>query len=445
MRRWTAWVGRFSIRTQIVALVVVAQVVAHLATATILLGGVIGEERKAALRANLVDGFATALITVDPDATSATPAVATLVAADPRFALRSAPPDAPLPRGGAEGLPASMPAPWAGRVTVRAEPGTDWPGPVMDAFAIGARLADGTWLWFRPEPSIVARTLPQIAAVLSLLAVAVPVALLAVWAGAALIAPVRRLGEGARRFAGDVRAAPLPIEGPREVRAATGAFNAMQARLRAFVDGRATTLASIGHDMRTPLTRLRLRLDAADLGPAREAVERDLDTLARMIEEGLEFMRSETRPLEIEPVDLAELASEAVEEAHLDGGAITLDAAGPVRVACDRDLTRRALDALIDNAMRYAGAATLRVPPGQPPRLLVEDRGPGIPEDHHAAVLRPFHRLDAVARGGPAATSGFGIGLATAQDVMIRQGGDLALSRTDPRGLTVTLTFEPAA
>lgn len=443
---WTRLTGRFSIRTQIVALVLLAQVLAHAATVSVLLS-VVSDDRKDAMRLSLIDGFSGTLSVLDLEVRSDDPRLAALTARDGRVAILDAPPLDTLPPARiSELLTDTLPDEWSLRAAVRADPGTDWPGPAIEAFALGVPLADGPWLWFTPEPNVMARTLPQVAATGALLLAAIPVALLGIWAGAALIAPVQRLAEGARRFARDVQASHLPTEGPREVREATRAFNAMQARLRAMIDGRATTLASIGHDMRTPLTRLRLRLDATDLGDMRDGVDRDLAVLDRMIDEGLEFMRSETRPLAPEAVDIAALSRDAVAEARLDCSQIVMQAESPsVCAHADPDLTRRALDAILDNAVRYAGGAYITAWTNSEgfPQVIVADNGPGIPASARDAALRPFHRLEAVARGGASHTDGFGIGLATAKEIMERQGGDLDLSDTSGGGLTVTLTFEP--
>ncbi|MEM8818968.1 MAG: ATP-binding protein [Pseudomonadota bacterium] len=440
--------GRFSIRAQIVALVLFAQMLAHAVTITVLLS-VASDDRKDAMRLSLIDGFASTLAVLDPTVGSDDPRLTALAEVDPRVAILAAPPlSSEAPARVQALLTDALADEWAARAVVRADPTTDWPGPGIAAFALGAPLEDGPWLWFTPEPNVIARMLPQIAATGVLLVAALPIALLGIWTGMTLISPVRRLAEGARRFARDVRTEPLPVEGPREVRDAIRAFNAMQARLRSMIDGRAITLASIGHDMRTPLTRLRLRLDASDLGSAREGVDRDLAVIGRMIDEGLKFMRSETRPLSLEKVDVAALTCDAVSEARLDCPEIAMQSeTSSVLALADADLTRRALDALLDNAARYGGGALVsaRIDRNGLPKVIVADGGPGIPADARSTALRPFHRLDTVARGGASHTEGFGIGLATAKDIMERLGGALELSDTPNGGLTVTLTFEPAS
>jgi len=153
------------------------------------------------------------------------------------------------------------------------------PAPRIQLFGLARLVSDGRWLIFTPRPNVIARTIPRIVTILVLSLLALPLVLLSVWAGAWFAAPVARLSAATNAFARDIQAPGLAEPGALEVRRAIAVFNDMQHGLRRRIDDRTKTLAFVGHDMRTPLTRLRLRLEAFNLGNTRAPVERDLSVL----------------------------------------------------------------------------------------------------------------------------------------------------------------------
>jgi two-component system, OmpR family, osmolarity sensor histidine kinase EnvZ len=243
--------------------------------------------------------------------------------------------------------------------------------------------------------------------------------------------PVKRLAEAAEAF-GRGRVVPYKPTGATEMRAAGTAFIDMRARIERMIEQRTLMLSGVSHDLRTPLTRLRLELSML---PEDEAapMRRDLADMERLIDAFLDFARGDAAE-EAVPADPGTLVRQAVDDAVRAGGAVSLaevEAAG--RMVLRPAAVRRALDNLIGNALRYAGRAEVSLLDGaRAVRLVVEDDGPGIPEARRDEAVRPFIRLDAARNQdlGP----GVGLGLAIARDVARRHGGTLRLSASERLG-----------
>lgn len=429
-------------RRQMVALVVGAQLLAHGSTIVIVSNLLTRSDRIEGVWVELSDAFLTTLAGLD-GTQDAEALLAPILARDARF---SRVPTAPITLDPATpivaAIRAELPERWRTRVEVveRPEDGAFPIGIDREPFALIADLGDGTSLWFVPNTGVVSRNAPVVAATLTVFFLAVPLTFLAIWSGAYIIRPVEALADGAKRFARDARTDLLPEEGPREVRSATRAFNAMQERLRQHIDERAQTLASIGHDLRTPLTRLGLRLEEVDLGEAKAGTLRDIATMEALINDALEFLRTESKPLELGPLDLASLCEAVVSEAADRGDDVVFPETPPVTLVCDANLTQRALTNLVDNAIKYAGSAVVSVAESNGAvTITVADEGPGIPADMLELVKKPFNRLETTAAGAAEPTRGFGLGLAIAEECMTRQGGALRLSANSPSGLIAVL------
>jgi two-component system osmolarity sensor histidine kinase EnvZ len=260
-------------------------------------------------------------------------------------------------------------------------------------------------------------------------------------AGAWLIAttlarPLAAVTRAARRIGGGEPHEPLPEEGPRELRTVASAFNRMAKSLESMERERAMVLAGISHDVRTPLSRLRLALEMSGADPAAsEAMIADIGEIDGIIGQFLDFARGENE--EKEPHDLDALAGELGEHYARIHKQVTVKTgtAAPMRFA--RTALRRAIANLVDNALRYAGEP-VEVETG---RFFVEvrDRGPGIAADEVDHAKRPFTRLDS-ARGGPA---GAGLGLAIVERVARAHGGSLELLPRPGGGLIARLNLQP--
>ena len=261
----------------------------------------------------------------------------------------------------------------------------------------------------------------------------------ALWAALRTAAPLSRFAEAADRFGTDVYAPPLPEGGSGEVRRATRAFNRMQERLRRFVDDRTMMMAAISHDLRTTLTRLRLRTEFIDDDEQRGKAENDLNEMLAMLEATLAFARDEAVAEARKSVDLAALLQSLCDD-YADAGKRVMYA-GPDRQPIQgRPVAlRRAFSNLIENAIRYGGEATVRLTMADATIVvLVEDRGPGIPADQREQVFAPFFRLET---SRSRETGGMGLGLSVARSVVRGHGGDIGLEDREGGGLRVRVTL----
>jgi signal transduction histidine kinase len=309
------------------------------------------------------------------------------------------------------------------------------PGPPLRGLTVDVRLKDGTWARFRAGPMRLPR-LPSsllfyLGLMLSLVAAAV---LLAV---RSITRPLRVLGDAARSLGEDLAQPPLPEEGPREAREAARAFNEMQAQLRRMVDQRTRALSAMSHDLRTPITRLRLRSEMLEDQAMREKLQADLDDMQRLVDVTLDYLRGLKEAEPLHRVDVNGLAAGLADDFASMGRPI--EVGGRAEQPFDgRPLAlRRALTNLLENALTYGGKATLRIEDApESLRLVVEDEGPGIPESDLARMLEPFERLEASRSRG---TGGVGLGLSIARDIAASHGGTLRLENRAPHGLRAIL------
>jgi signal transduction histidine kinase len=265
------------------------------------------------------------------------------------------------------------------------------------------------------------------------------------WAVRTLLIPVRTLALAAERLGRDVtNAPPLPETGPIEIVTAAIAFNTMAARIRRFVEDRTFLLTAIGHDLRTPITRLKLRAEYMEDDEQRTKMLADLDEMEAMVAATLAFGRDITTSEAITRLDLASLLRTILDDAA-DGApdtAETLAYTGPDHLPIQaRPLAlKRALANLITNAQKYGDAARITLhPPAQgQTRIDIEDSGPGIPTTETESVFEPFHRLE-TSRNRE--TGGSGLGLSIARNIIRAHGGDITLTNLPERGLRVTVTL----
>ena len=259
-----------------------------------------------------------------------------------------------------------------------------------------------------------------------------------------LLVPVKTLAAAAELFGRDVvNAKPLPEEGPIEIVTAARAFNTMAARIRRFVEDRTFLLTAIGHDLRTPITRLKLRAEYMEDDEQRAKMLADLDEMEAMVAATLAFGKDITTTEPVTRLDLASLLRTILDEvADMDPDrAGALDYKGPQHMPVNaRPLAlKRALSNLITNAMKYGDAArvTLHAPVKGVVRIDIDDDGPGIPVEEMERVFEPFRRLE-TSRNRE--TGGSGLGLSIARNIVRAHGGDIVLTNQS-KGLRVTVTL----
>ncbi len=254
-----------------------------------------------------------------------------------------------------------------------------------------------------------------------------------------LAGPLERFAQGARRFGVDFRAPPIPVEGPQEIRQAITAFNAMQAQLQHFIHDRTQMLAAISHDLRAPLTRMRLRGEFIDDEEQQSKLFKDVDEMQAMVNSALEFFRDEAMLEQATAFDLAELLHTIVDDFKDVGTDVTL--AAPRRfVYVGRPIgIKRMVINLVENAIKYGREPCIEL---RGRRRCVEirvlDRGPGIAPEHQQAVFKPFYRVEGSRNKS---TGGVGLGLSAAHAIVLEHGGKLELRNRQGGGLAVRVVL----
>ncbi|WP_342165533.1 ATP-binding protein [Methylobacterium sp. SD21] len=275
---------------------------------------------------------------------------------------------------------------------------------------------------------------------------ALTLALLCVWATRALTAPLARLASAAEGFGARDDHVALPQAGPQEVLAVSSALDRMRSRVRRLIDDRTQMLAAISHDLRTPITRLRLRAEFIEDEGARAATLRDLDQMNGLVEAALSFVR-DGQQRDAGSHSLVDLASvvQTVCDGFADIGApVAVERSRHVLVRGQPDELERAITNLVDNAVKYGGQARLVMEGSdRGVRVCVLDTGPGIPDAERETMLQPFVRGDR-ARNLNAA-SGFGLGLSIVQAIVEAHDGRLILENRPEGGLCAALELPLAA
>jgi signal transduction histidine kinase len=258
------------------------------------------------------------------------------------------------------------------------------------------------------------------------------VALLAYAVSRMATRPIARLAQAAKSLGEDFDQPPLDeSSGPAEVRRAAAAFNAMQSRIRNHLQERTQMLAAISHDLQTPLTRLRLRLEKVSDEALRAKLIEDMTAMQDMVREGLDLARSLDVPEAVRTLDLDALIGSVCADLADAGMDVTAEGKTSEAVRANPTALRRCLTNIIENAVKYGGYARVRAQrQGGRVRVTVRDGGPGIPEGELEKVFEPFYRLEA---SRSRETGGTGLGLPIARNIAARLGGTLTL-RNHPDG-----------
>lgn len=451
MTRWFPFARGVPIRLQIIALLIATQLLAHAATVFVVRMGTGGFDEKVpeGIAADSLAPLTTVLgITFRLPAAEAADVLAAATDFDARLVLEAGIEPLPEDRINVVGqrlllsIRDSFPELAPERVAVAdAAIHSFWPFTIGN-YKLAVAIGDGTWLTFTPSRDTFVRIFPVFVLLLAMIVLAVPLAAFSIWAGGTLVAPLRRLAAAAQRFGVDLHAAPAQESGPTEVRAVARTFNTMRERLRSMVEARAFALAAISHDLRTPLTRLRLRIHALSPDTDRDRLLDDVGAMENMINSALTYIRNEGAPLTRQKFDISALVQTICDDADEGRNAVWFDGPDRLTMTGDPDRIGRAIANIVANAMKYAGNAEVCLAANAESKavtLTVADGGPGIPAKDREVLFDPFRRGDE-ARTGDRAT-GFGLGLSIARDIVERHNGTIELSDNAPRGLVVTISL----
>ena len=306
------------------------------------------------------------------------------------------------------------------------------------AFVAQVRLNDGALVTFDSrQPAQTAgwpyRLLLSLAV---LLAAVIAVSLVAVrWA----TRPLNALADAADELGRNIDRAPMPEKGPLEVIRAARAFNTMQQRLARHIKERAATLAAMSHDLKTPVNRLRLRAELLDDSEVKNKISQDLQEVESMVHATLEFMRGGESAEKAHPIDVEALLESLQADAQVVGAKVTIEGAASGPYVGRPQALKRCLGNLLDNALKYGNAATMRVEDAAARLTIrIRDRGPGIPERDLERVFEPFFRLEGSRSRD---TGGTGLGLSIARNIAQMHGGTLTLHNLKGGGLEAVLAL----
>ncbi len=306
------------------------------------------------------------------------------------------------------------------------------------AFTAQVQLSDGAWVTIENRQPAQLANWPYrlLWSIVILLAAAVAAALLAVrWA----TQPLAALANAADELGRNVNRPPLPETGPQEVARAARAFNTMQARLIEYVRSRTHTLAAMSHDLKTPITRLRLRSEMLDDPKLRERYSHDLQELEAMVTSTLDFLRGIDNEEPAKPIDVMAMLESLQADLVEAGSQITLEGRTDRPYVGQRSALRRCLSNLLENAIKYGTRAHVVIQ-DSPTALLIciRDEGPGIETTQLERVFEPFYRIES---SRSRETGGTGLGLAIARQIARAHGGDVRLINRTEGGLEAKLNL----
>jgi len=297
---------------------------------------------------------------------------------------------------------------------------------------VAVPLPDGQWLSF-------ATALPESGSgfsrqfLLSMGIMAIVVLAVSVWAVRRVTAPLAAVSAAAERLGNDLNAPPMSETGTIETRQASRAFNTMQARVRSLIESRTRMLAAISHDLRTPLTLLRLRAENVENRQERDKMLATIAEMDSMVGITLQFARDEATTEVRRPTDIGALVQSIVDDMADAGMPVKMEPVEPIVYDCRPDALKRAIRNLLDNAVKYGKAAYVRIQTlPKAIEIAIDDEGPGIPEQELLRVLDPFYRLE---ESRNRETGGVGLGLAITQSIVQANRGELVLSNRATSGL----------
>ncbi len=273
----------------------------------------------------------------------------------------------------------------------------------------------------------------------SLLAMSLGVGAVSLLMARWLTGPLSELTSATHSQFGGVAANPVPETGTREVRELGSAINELQRRIGRLLQDRTQMLAAVSHDLHTPLTRLRLRLEEIGDELARTSIEADINEMEQMLDATLSFLKGEAHDEEVQPIELVAIIETIANDMTDASADVQVDGLRHAVLKGRRLALKRALTNIIQNAVKYGTAARISVlDAGSTYEVVVEDEGPGIPEKDQEAVFTPFLRLETSRSKN---TGGYGLGLTVARSIIRAHGGDITLKNRASKGLRVSVTL----
>ncbi|WP_249149502.1 ATP-binding protein [Bradyrhizobium liaoningense] len=319
-------------------------------------------------------------------------------------------------------------------ITVRSCVSGDRQRPIQAVIGLGDQMLD-----IRMGKSTSAPPFHTFQFVGALLFLCVALAAMSTWAVWRVIWPLRRLSEQADAFGRSIAISPIEEEGPLEIRRAARAFNLMQERVTRSLQDRTRMLAAVSHDLRTPLTRMRLQLDTNPTDIAHGKLLRDVRLMQAMVSSALAFLSGGSDQEQREWLDLGALLSTVCDEFEERGADISYQGPQQIRFFCRPNAITRALTNLVENGTNFGSSVDITASTKDDRiEIDVADDGPGIPKDKLKDVLEPFVRLDP-ARSGRSGS--VGLGLSIVKEIVEAHGGTLELIQRQPTGLVVRVTF----
>ncbi|MFV2058472.1 MAG: ATP-binding protein [Thiohalomonadales bacterium] len=305
-------------------------------------------------------------------------------------------------------------------------------------FILFMQIEDSSWLRFRGESPHHQQSL-YANAIAILLIFLVSIYLIALLISRQIIKPLREFSAAAIKFSVDINASPLAECGPTEIVQTARAFNTMQQRISHFVSERMQIIAAISHDLRTPLTRLRLRFDGMDKLSDYDKIMSDIDDMQTMLDSTLAFAKDDSKKEVRSRVDLTSLIQTLCDDSSDAGGDIQCELQIAVEYTCGPVALKRALTNIIENALRYGNCAHIQLAADtQQITITISDQGPGIPENEQHKVFMPFYRIE---KSRNKKTGGTGLGLTVAKTVISAHGGEITLNNTEGSGLKVSISL----
>jgi len=310
------------------------------------------------------------------------------------------------------------------------------PANCQPSRTVGARIrfADGQRVLIEARRELPPPRQPRAEGFIASLSILASLLAIVAWFAVRLVLqPLRRLVQAAESFGRDPEHPPMDESGPIEVRQAARTFNRMRERLRSHIEERTRILAAITHDLKTPLTRLRLRLEQCRDEPLRIRLAEDVAAMQALVDEGLDLARSLDSGPPPQTIDLGALLQSLCDDTVDAGGKARFEGPDGALISGRPEALRRSFLNLIDNAVKYGGEADISLErSGDDWLVRVQDSGPGIPEEYLGEVMQPFFRLET---SRSRETGGTGLGLSIAANLLGAQGGTLSLHNRPQGGL----------